>query len=47
MKTGVSQEATLFSNGEGKVIYQSNGFANKWAINMNTGNLTLESEGNI
>jgi hypothetical protein len=48
MKTGVSQEATLFSNGRGDgTDIQTNGFANKWAINMNTtGNLTLESEGN-
>jgi hypothetical protein len=39
---------TLFSNGKGDGSdTQSNGFANKWAINMNTsGNLTLESEGN-
>jgi hypothetical protein len=37
MKTGVSQETTLFSNGEGESdTTQSNGFANKWAINMNT-----------
>ncbi|MFV5690716.1 LamG-like jellyroll fold domain-containing protein [Flavobacterium sp. LT1R49] len=49
MKTGVSQEATLFSNGkgDGSDIIQTNGFANKWAINMNSsGNLTLASEGN-
>lgn len=48
MKTAVSQEATLFSNGkgDGTDIIQSNGLANKWAINMKAdGNLTLESEG--
>ena len=48
MKTAVSQEATLFSNGkgDGTDIIQSNGLANKWAINMTAdGNLTLESEG--
>ncbi|MGO4822419.1 MULTISPECIES: LamG-like jellyroll fold domain-containing protein [unclassified Flavobacterium] len=49
MKTGVSQEATLFSNGkgDGTDLKQSNGFSNKWAINMKaTGKLTLETEGN-
>jgi hypothetical protein len=48
MKTAVSQDATLFSNGkgDGTDIIQSNGSANKWAINMNTtGTLSLESEG--
>ncbi len=48
MKTGVTQEATLFSNGkgDGTDTIQSNGWANKWAININgTGNLSLESEG--
>jgi hypothetical protein len=48
MKTGVTQEATLFSNGkgDGTDTIQSNGSGNKWAINMNsTGNLSLESEG--
>jgi hypothetical protein len=48
MKTAVSQDATIFSNGkgDGTDIIQSNGSANKWAINMNTtGNLSLESEG--
>ncbi|PXY46028.1 laminin G [Flavobacterium hydrophilum] len=48
VKTAVSQEATLFSNGkgDGTDLVQSNGLANKWAINMKTdGNLTLESEG--
>lgn len=47
MKTGLTQEATLFSNGKGDgtdaVI---NGLANKWAINMHsTGALSFESEG--
>jgi hypothetical protein len=49
MKTGIAQNATLFSNGrgDGSDSIQSNGFANKWAINMtSSGNLTLESEGN-
>jgi len=49
MKTGTAQNATLFSNGrgDGSDIIQSNGLANKWAINMtSSGNLTLESEGN-
>ncbi|OUD36219.1 LamG-like jellyroll fold domain-containing protein [Flavobacterium sp. FPG59] len=49
MKTGVSQEATLFSNGkgDGTDLKQSNGFSNKWAINLKaTGKLTLETEGN-
>ena len=48
MKTDVAQEATLFSNGKGDGTdnIQSNGSANKWAINMRTtGNLSLESEG--
>jgi len=48
MKTAVSQEATLFSNGkgDGTDIIQTIGSANKWAVNMNTtGNLSLESEG--
>lgn len=48
MKTGVAQESTLFSNGkgDGTDIIQTNGLANKWAINMNsTGNLSFESEG--
>ncbi|MFK5889462.1 MAG: T9SS type A sorting domain-containing protein [Flavobacteriaceae bacterium] len=50
MKTSVSQEATLFSNGkgDGTDIVQTNGFANKWAINLtNSGKLTFESEGNL
>ena len=49
MKTETAQEATLFSNGkgDGSDIVQSNGRANKWAINMtNSGLLTFESEGN-
>ena len=49
MKTGVSQEATLFSNGkgDGTDLKQSNGYTNKWAINMKAnGKLTLETEGN-
>jgi hypothetical protein len=38
IKTGASQEATIFSNGRGD---------NKWAININSnGLLTFESEGN-
>jgi hypothetical protein len=48
MKTGDTQEATLFSNGrgDGSDIVQTNGSANKWAINMaGTGTLRLESEG--
>ena len=48
MKTGIPQEATLFSNGrgDGSDTVQSNGLANKWAINITTGGyLTLESEG--
>ncbi len=49
VKTSTSQEATLFSNGrgDGTDIVQSNGLANKWAINMDvSGQLSLESEGN-
>jgi hypothetical protein len=49
VKTSTVQEATLFSNGrgDGSDIVQSNGFANKWAIDINTsGQLSLESEGN-
>lgn len=49
MKTGTYQNATLFSNGkgDGTDIVQSNGFANKWAISLNTsGMLNLHSEGN-
>jgi Concanavalin A-like lectin/glucanases superfamily len=50
MKTGNSQEATLFSNGrgDGTDIVQTNSFANKWAINLtDTGKLTFESEGDL
>lgn len=49
MKTGVAHEATLFSNGkgDGSDLKQSNGLANKWAINLKAnGKLTFESEGN-
>ncbi|MFT4612312.1 MAG: hypothetical protein ACJA2M_000403 [Polaribacter sp.] len=49
MKTGVSQEATLFSNGkgDGSDIIQPNGKGNKWAINISqNGRLSLNSEGN-
>jgi hypothetical protein len=48
MKTGVAEEATLFSNERGDTtdLLQSNAFRNKWAINMiSGGKLTLESEG--
>ena len=48
LKTGDSQNATLFSNGRGDDtdVVQSNGFANKWAINISTaGILSFESEG--
>lgn len=48
VKTGTSQDATLFSNGRGNGtdIVQSNGLSNKWAINItSSGMLTLESEG--
>ncbi|CAM1344888.1 LamG-like jellyroll fold domain-containing protein [Tenacibaculum amylolyticum] len=48
IKTGVSQNATIFSNGkgDGTDIIQPNGKTNKWAINMNTdGTLSLASEG--
>ncbi|SHG43180.1 Por secretion system C-terminal sorting domain-containing protein [Flavobacterium segetis] len=49
MKTGISQEATLFSNGkgDGSDLIQSNGLSNKWAINLKSnGKLTFETEGN-
>ncbi|SNR71632.1 LamG-like jellyroll fold domain-containing protein [Lutibacter flavus] len=49
LKTGATQEATLFSNGkgDGSDVVQSNGLTNKWAINIsNSGMLSLESEGN-
>ncbi|WP_114752467.1 LamG-like jellyroll fold domain-containing protein [Pleomorphovibrio marinus] len=48
VKTASGQEGTLFSNGkgDGTDIIQSNGFANKWAVNMNAeGNLSFASEG--
>ncbi len=48
MKTDSGQEATLFSNGkgDGTDIVQSNGFMNKWAININaSGNLSFNAEG--
>ncbi len=47
MKTGVSQDATLFSNGRGDQFddIKPDGKRNKWAINLSTnGNLTLLSE---
>ncbi|MBW1298595.1 LamG-like jellyroll fold domain-containing protein [Aquimarina litoralis] len=49
VKTESTDEATLFSNGrgDGTDIVQSNGYANKWSIDMSgTGMLSLESEGN-
>ncbi|WP_406682777.1 T9SS type A sorting domain-containing protein [Seonamhaeicola sp. MEBiC1930] len=55
IKTDSPQEATIFSNGRGKGDgtptgtdpVQSNGFANKWAINMNSsGALYFASEEN-
>jgi hypothetical protein len=48
IKTDVSQDATIFSNGkgDGTDVLQSNGFGNKWAINMNSsGMLSFENEG--
>jgi len=48
MKTGVSQEATIFSNGrgDGSDEVKSNGKMNKWAINIGSnGKLSLNSEG--
>lgn len=48
MKTENGHDATLFSNGkgDGSDIVQSNGRANKWAINLKaSGMLTFESEG--
>ncbi|MFB9076325.1 LamG-like jellyroll fold domain-containing protein [Flavobacterium procerum] len=48
IKTGTSQEATIFSNGkgDGSDVIQSNGLSNKWSVDMNTsGNLLLKSEG--
>ena len=55
IKTATAQESTIFSNGRGKGggtpqtndPVQSNGFANKWAINMNSsGALSFASEEN-
>jgi hypothetical protein len=49
VKTATAQEATIFSNGrgDGTDLVQSNGFANKWAINMSSaGTLSFDSEGN-
>jgi len=55
IKTNTPQESTIFSNGRGKGNgtpattdpIQSNGFANKWAINMNSsGALYFSSEEN-
>jgi hypothetical protein len=48
LKTDISQEATLFSNGrgDGTDVVQSNGLSNKWSVDMdNSGNLQLKSEG--
>ncbi len=48
IKTEGNQEATIFSNGkgDGTDITQSDGFDNKWAVNLtNAGNLTFNSEG--
>lgn len=48
IKTDISQEATIFSNGkgDGTDVTQSNGSSNKWAINMrSSGMLSFESEG--
>lgn len=48
IKTEGNQEATIFSNGkgDGTDITQSDGFDNKWAVNLTTaGNLTFNSEG--
>ncbi|PHQ29925.1 LamG-like jellyroll fold domain-containing protein [Leeuwenhoekiella nanhaiensis] len=48
VKTENGEEATLFSNGkgDGTDVVQSNGFSNKWAINMNaSGNLSFAAEG--
>ena len=48
MKTESASESTLFSNGrgDGTDVVQSNGYANKWSIDMSsTGILSLESEG--
>lgn len=48
LKTSRGHEGTIFSNGrgDGSEVVQSNGFSNKWAINMNgEGNLSFHSEG--
>lgn len=48
VKTSAGHEGTIFSNGkgDGTDIIQTNGFANKWAININAqGNLFFASEG--
>ncbi len=48
VKTPQGHEGTLFSNGkgDGTDVLQSNGFTNKWAINLNAeGNLSFASEG--
>lgn len=48
MKTEISQEATLFSNGrgDGSDSVKPNGKMNKWAINIaSDGKLSLDSEG--
>ena len=48
MKTNVSQEATIFSNGkgDGTDADMPNGFDNKWSINLSSnGNLSFNSEG--
>ncbi|RCH55713.1 laminin G [Mucilaginibacter hurinus] len=48
MKTGQSGTATLLSNGKGDLTdpIESNGYRNKWAINLNTaGNIELSTEG--
>ena len=47
IKTAFAQEGTIFSNGKGtqEDILQTNGFRNKWSINMKSdGNLELMSE---
>ena len=48
IKTGTSQEATIFSNGkgDGSDVIQSNGLSNKWSVDINnSGLLSLKSEG--
>ncbi|EIA09131.1 LamG domain-containing protein [Flavobacterium frigoris] len=47
MKTNQTGAATLFSNGKGDATdaIESNGYRNKWAINLNTnGNMELQAE---